>query len=87
MPGRNPSLIAILATSLAITAVAQTPSSGPQPAAGAADLAKQSQNPVSSLISVPIQNNDNFGIGPYSRIQNVLNIQPSSPSRQPATST
>ena len=28
------------------------------------------------MISVPLQNNTNFGIGPYDRIQNVLNIQP-----------
>jgi hypothetical protein len=43
---------------------------------GTADLAKATQNPVSSLISVPLQNNDNFGIGPFNRTQNVLNIQP-----------
>ena len=40
------------------------------------DLAKQSQNPVASLISVPIQNNTNFGIGPDDETQNVTNIQP-----------
>src|SRR5580658_6726917 len=34
------------------------------------------QNPVAGLISVPIQSNTNFGIGPFSRNQNVLNIQP-----------
>ncbi|HEY6989439.1 MAG TPA: neuromedin U [Bryobacteraceae bacterium] len=28
------------------------------------------------MISVPLQNNSNFGIGPFDRIQNVLNIQP-----------
>lgn len=39
-------------------------------------LQKAAQNPVASMISVPIQNNTNFGIGPYDRIQNVLNIQP-----------
>jgi hypothetical protein len=39
-------------------------------------LAKQTQNPVADLISVPFQNNINFAIGPYSRVQNVLNIQP-----------
>lgn len=40
------------------------------------DLAKQTQNPVSDLISVPFQNNTSFGIGPNDRTQNVLNIQP-----------
>jgi hypothetical protein len=34
------------------------------------------QNPVGDLISVPFQNNTNFPIGHFSRIQNVLNIQP-----------
>lgn len=40
------------------------------------DLAQKTQNPVSDLISLPFQNNTNFGIGPYDRTQNVLNIQP-----------
>ena len=39
-------------------------------------LAKASQNPVANLISVPFQNNTNFPIGSYDRVQNVLNIQP-----------
>ena len=34
------------------------------------------QNPVGNLISVPFQNNVNFPIGKFSRIQNVLNIRP-----------
>jgi len=41
-----------------------------------ADLQKATQNPVASLISVPLQNNTNFDIGPLNRTQNVLNIQP-----------
>ncbi len=41
-----------------------------------AALAKAAQNPVANLISFPLQNNTNFGIGPYERAQNVLNIQP-----------
>lgn len=41
-----------------------------------ADLAKEVQNPVAALISVPFQNNTNFGIGPFDRTQNILNIQP-----------
>jgi hypothetical protein len=39
-------------------------------------LRKAAQNPVASLISVPIQENWNFDIGPYDRTQNVMNIQP-----------
>jgi hypothetical protein len=34
------------------------------------------QNPVGNLISVPFQNNVNFPIGEFSRVQDVLNIQP-----------
>jgi hypothetical protein len=40
------------------------------------DLAKQAQNPIASLISLPFQNNTNFGIGPDDETQNILNIQP-----------
>ena len=40
------------------------------------DLAKQAQNPVANLISLPLQNNTNFGIGPDNETQNILNIQP-----------
>ena len=44
-------------------------------------LAKATQNPVASLISVPLQNNVNFSNGPYGRDQNVFNIQPVVPTR------
>jgi hypothetical protein len=40
------------------------------------NLAEAAQNPVGDLISIPFQNNTSFGIGPSSRTQNVLNIQP-----------
>ncbi|MGO8983902.1 MAG: neuromedin U [Terriglobales bacterium] len=39
-------------------------------------LRNAAQNPVANLISVPIQENWNFGIGPADRTQNVMNIQP-----------
>jgi hypothetical protein len=39
-------------------------------------LAKAAQNPVADLISLPLQNNTNFGVGPGDDVQNVLNIQP-----------
>ncbi len=65
-----------------------TPAPKPQTAAASAPsaddadaLAKATQNPVASLISVPIQNNSNFAVGPYNRTQDVLNIQPVIPAR------
>jgi len=42
----------------------------------AEDLSQQAANPVANLMSFPFQNNTNFGIGPYDRTNNVLNIQP-----------
>ncbi len=40
------------------------------------ELAKKLANPVASLISVPIQSNWDFGIGPDSAMQYTVNIQP-----------
>jgi hypothetical protein len=42
---------------------------------GQEELAKAAQNPVAKLISVPFQNNFNFGVGPNNAVQYVLNIQ------------
>jgi len=44
--------------------------------ASQSELAKQAQNPIANLISLPFQNNTNFGIGPDDETQNILNIQP-----------
>jgi len=41
------------------------------------ELAKAAQNPLANMISIPFQNNTNFGYGPDNdRTQNILNIQP-----------
>jgi hypothetical protein len=48
----------------------------PSAASNADELRKEAQNPIASLISVPFQENFNFGIGPADRTQNILNIQP-----------
>jgi len=45
-------------------------------ALSAEELAKIAQNPVGAMISVPLQNNTNFNVGPLSGTQNILNIQP-----------
>jgi hypothetical protein len=42
----------------------------------AEELAKETQNPIANLISVPFQNNFNFGIGPNNATQWILNVQP-----------
>ena len=39
-------------------------------------LAKAAQNPIANMISLPLQNNINTGIGPENETQNILNIQP-----------
>jgi hypothetical protein len=58
------------------TIQAQAPQQEKQTAEDSGSLQKATQNPVSGLISVPIQSNSNFGIGPFDRNQNVINIQP-----------
>jgi hypothetical protein len=62
----------------AVAALALTPLTGQaqQPTGDTGGLQKAVQNPVAGLISVPLQNNTNFGVGPFGRNQNVLNIQP-----------
>jgi hypothetical protein len=72
-------LITILAVA-PIAARADDASVNLNPAATAADsdaaLAKQLQNPVAALISVPFQNNVDFGIGANKVSRYLLNIQP-----------
>ena len=41
-----------------------------------AELAKKIQNPVANLVSVPLQNNWDFGIGSEDAMQYTLNVQP-----------
>ncbi|EAZ81869.1 hypothetical protein [Algoriphagus machipongonensis] len=42
----------------------------------AAELAKKLANPIASLISVPFQNNTDYGIGSLKGSRNTMNIQP-----------
>ena len=41
-----------------------------------AELAKKLQNPVADLISIPLQNNWDFGVGPADAMRYTLNVQP-----------
>lgn len=69
-----PCAILVAAAVLAATAA-------PAPAAEAADmdLAKTAQNPIADLISLPLQNNFEFGVGPGNDMRYTLNIQPVMP--------
>ena len=60
----------------ALSAQAAEPQQPTKQEASEEDLVKQTQNPVADLISVPLQNNFNFGTGPKNRTVYVGNIQP-----------
>jgi hypothetical protein len=58
---------------------AQAPGADPTPKSAtdqATALAKQQQNPISSLISVPLQGNWDFGLGDRDATGTLFNIQP-----------
>jgi hypothetical protein len=52
----------------------------PATAEGDVELAQKSQNPVGDLISVPFENNTDFGVGQEDAIVNTLNLKPVYPT-------
>ncbi len=69
-------LAAALVSALALTTPLLAQDASGDDKAAAAELAKKLQNPVASLISVPIQNNWDFGIGPANAMRYTANVQP-----------
>lgn len=67
-----------LAVSTAVLALVAVSAAQP---ASEEDLAKETQNPVSDLISVPFESNFNFGVGPNDDLQYILYVQPVVPFR------
>jgi hypothetical protein len=68
----------LLAVSTAVLALVGVSAAQP---ASESDLAKETQNPVSDLISVPFESNFNFGVGPNDDLQYILYVQPVVPFR------
>ena len=69
-------IAAALAFTLALTSSPLAQDTAGDDKAAAAELAKKLQNPVASLIQVPIQNNWDFGIGSANAIRYTANVQP-----------
>jgi len=73
----------LAAAQTAAQTAAPTPTPAPGSAAGtgesAEELAKKLSNPVAALISVPFQNNFEFGIGEQNGFRWTLNFQPVGP--------
>ena len=66
-----------VASALAVVVVASPCRAAEEPTGDAAELAKKLQNPVAALISVPLQSNFEWGLGPRSRgFKYTLNFQP-----------
>ncbi len=63
-------ILTVLVLAIAYPALAQ------QGGTEVEEMSKQAANPLADLISLPLQNNTNFGLGPYGRTSNILNIQP-----------
>ena len=75
-------LVAVLHLAWAGGASAQAPAAETPPKAAAdqaTNLAKQQQNPISSLISVPLQANWDFGLGDRDATGTLFNFQPVMP--------
>lgn len=71
----KPATLTALALALTTTALfAQDPPDDGK--AAAAELAQKLSNPVANLISVPLQYNLDFGIGPANATRHTINVQP-----------
>ncbi len=70
----------VIVTVLLVLAIAMAPVTAMAQSDGDAysdeALQRASQNPVANMISIPLQNNFNFNVGPQDKMQYVGNIQP-----------
>jgi len=67
------SILVVVATMVMLSSVVVY---ADEPKESTAELAKKLQNPIADLISIPIQNNWDFGIGPKDAYRYTANVQP-----------
>jgi len=73
------SIISVLPLALLIVmGLSALPASaqGNAPVESSEELAKAAQNPIANMISIPLQSNFNFNVGPKNEMQYVGNLQP-----------
>lgn len=74
--GKRVALMVIGSLLAGPAAHAQTAPEQPAPEPGEAELAREVENPVGELGSIPLQNQVDFGMGPHARVENTLSLQP-----------
>jgi hypothetical protein len=67
---------AVVRHTLALLVVALVTATALESQQSADDLAQEAANPIADLMSIPIQLNNDFGLGDFNRTRNVLNVQP-----------
>ncbi len=73
MKKKNKFAVGLISLALSVPLIANSQEKAPE---SAEELAKKLANPVASLISVPFQNNTDYGIGTHNGSKNTLNFQP-----------
>jgi hypothetical protein len=73
---RRAALVAMGSLLVSPAAVAQSLPERPLTENDETELAREVENPISKLGSIPFQNEVDFGIGPYNRVRNTLSVQP-----------
>src|SRR5262245_44429578 len=72
---------AVLLLIMQVNGGAQTPTEPKQGPDETERLQKAVQNPLANIVNVPVQYSGSFPIGPFSRTQTILNLQPLLPFR------
>ena len=70
----------IAGSAIAAVLLIATVAAAQEPVDDLEKLSQQAANPLADLMSIPLQNNTDYGLGPHDRALNVLNVQPVIPT-------